>query len=92
MFLSPVSLSPNSVRPPVLRNYESQTTLLTDGRSEDNSLDEVVSVMTTPKTGNRLHVPCEVRVLGAQVESWRWFRCLYETKFIYNYFNYVRDR
>ncbi|KAF0025150.1 hypothetical protein F2P81_022031 [Scophthalmus maximus] len=66
MFLSPVSLSPNSVRPPVLRNYESQTTLLTDGRSEDNSLEEVVSVMTTPKTGNRLHVPCEVRVLGAQ--------------------------
>ncbi|XP_035469664.1 FERM and PDZ domain-containing protein 2 isoform X2 [Scophthalmus maximus] len=56
---SKVSLSPNSVRPPVLRNYESQTTLLTDGRSEDNSLDEVVSVMTTPKTGNRLHVPCE---------------------------------
>ncbi|XP_037609808.1 FERM and PDZ domain-containing protein 2 isoform X1 [Sebastes umbrosus] len=61
-----VGLSPNSVRSPVLRNYESQTTLMADGRSGDDSLDELVSVMMTPKTGNRLHVPREVRILGAQ--------------------------
>nr|XP_019938387.1 PREDICTED: FERM and PDZ domain-containing protein 2 [Paralichthys olivaceus] len=59
------SLSNNSVRSPVLRNYESQPTLMTGGRSEDSGLD-IVSVMMTPKTGNRLHVPCEGRVLGAQ--------------------------
>lgn len=69
LFLSPVPLSPNSVRSPLLRNYESQTTLMADGRSGDDSLDDIVSVMMTPKTGNRLHVPCEVRALGAQVES-----------------------
>ncbi|XP_040885137.1 tyrosine-protein phosphatase non-receptor type 13 [Toxotes jaculatrix] len=56
-----VSHSPCSVRSPVLRNYESQTTLMADGRSGDDSLEEIVSVMMTPKTGNRLHVPCEVR-------------------------------
>nr|XP_046233129.1 FERM and PDZ domain-containing protein 2 [Scatophagus argus] len=61
-----VPLSPNSVRSPLLRNYESQTTLMTDGRSGDESLDEIVSVMMTPKTRNRLHVPREVRVPGAQ--------------------------
>ncbi|XP_039991737.1 FERM and PDZ domain-containing protein 2 [Xiphias gladius] len=61
-----VPLSPNSVRSPLLRNYESQTTLMADGRSGDDSLDDIVSVMMTPKTGNRLHVPCEVRALGAQ--------------------------
>ncbi|KAM9337028.1 FERM and PDZ domain-containing protein 2 [Symphorus nematophorus] len=61
-----VSLSPNSVRSPVLRNYESQTTLMADGRSGDESLDEIVSVMMTPKTTNRLHVPREVRALSAQ--------------------------
>ncbi|KAF1374187.1 hypothetical protein PFLUV_G00246940 [Perca fluviatilis] len=57
-----VGLSPNSV----LGNYESQTTLMTDGRSGDDSSDEIVSVMMTPKTSNRLHVPREVRVLGSQ--------------------------
>ncbi|XP_035853118.1 FERM and PDZ domain-containing protein 2 isoform X1 [Sander lucioperca] len=51
-----VGLSPNSV----LGNYESQTTLMTV------SSDEIVSVMMTPKTSNRLHVPREVRVLGSQ--------------------------
>ncbi|XP_051274443.1 tyrosine-protein phosphatase non-receptor type 13 isoform X1 [Dicentrarchus labrax] len=62
-----VLVSPNTVRSPVMRNYESQTTLMTDGRSGDQeSLDETVSVMMTPKTGNRLHVPREVRVLSAQ--------------------------
>ncbi|XP_028264575.1 FERM and PDZ domain-containing protein 2 [Parambassis ranga] len=59
-----VSISPNSVRSSVLRNYESQSTLTADGRSVDDSLDEIVSVMMTPKTRNRLHVPREVR--GAQ--------------------------
>ncbi|XP_070783707.1 FERM and PDZ domain-containing protein 2 [Enoplosus armatus] len=61
-----VTLSPISVRSTVLRNYESQTTLMADGRSGDDSLDEIVSAMMTPKAANRLHVPREVRVLGAQ--------------------------
>ncbi|KAI3365066.1 hypothetical protein L3Q82_010183, partial [Scortum barcoo] len=55
-----VTLSPNSLRSHMLRNYESQTTLMTDGRSGDDSLDEISSVTMTPKTGNRLHVPREV--------------------------------
>ncbi|XP_068439827.1 FERM and PDZ domain-containing protein 2 [Clinocottus analis] len=57
-----VVLSPNNVRSPVLRHYESQATVTTDVRSRDDSLDEIVSVMMTPKTGNRLHVPREARV------------------------------
>ncbi|KAM3592448.1 uncharacterized protein V6R79_019085 [Siganus canaliculatus] len=62
-----VPFSPHCVRSPVLRNYESQTTLTTaDGRLRDDSLDEIVSVMMTPKTSNRLHVPREVRVVTAQ--------------------------
>ncbi|KAM7371145.1 hypothetical protein PAMP_010636 [Pampus punctatissimus] len=61
-----VPVSPNSVRSPVLRNHESHTTLMTDGRSGDENLDELVSVMMTPKTSNRLHVPREARVLSAQ--------------------------
>ncbi|XP_059181014.1 FERM and PDZ domain-containing protein 2 [Centropristis striata] len=63
-----VSPSPNSVRSLGLRNYDSQTTLMADGRSGDDSLDEIVSVMMPPKTSNRLHVPREVppRVYGAQ--------------------------
>ncbi|XP_073345028.1 FERM and PDZ domain-containing protein 2 [Pagrus major] len=61
-----VHLSPISVRSPVLRNYESQSTLMADGRSVEDSLDELVSVMMTPKTSNRLNVPREVHVLGAQ--------------------------
>lgn len=44
---------------------------MTDARSGDESLDEIVSVMMAQKTGNRLHVPQEV--LGAQVESLIWF-------------------
>ncbi|KAK7918901.1 hypothetical protein WMY93_010185 [Mugilogobius chulae] len=48
---------------PVLRNYESQ---LSDNRSGDESIDDIVSVMTTPKTSNRLLVPREVRIMGAQ--------------------------
>ncbi|XP_023251269.1 FERM and PDZ domain-containing protein 2 [Seriola lalandi dorsalis] len=61
-----VSLSPNSVRSPVLRNYESQATLMTYAQSGEDNLDEMVSVLMTPKTGNRLNVPCEVRGLSAQ--------------------------
>ncbi|XP_029311434.1 FERM and PDZ domain-containing protein 2 [Cottoperca gobio] len=60
------TLSPNSVRSPVFRSYECQTTLMTDGRSVDDSLDEIVSVMMTPKTSNRLHVPRDVRAVGTQ--------------------------
>lgn len=40
---------------------------MADGRSAEESSDEIVSVMMTPKTGNRLHVPGGVT--GAQVES-----------------------
>ncbi|XP_040033289.1 FERM and PDZ domain-containing protein 2 isoform X1 [Gasterosteus aculeatus] len=61
-----VGLSPNNVRSPVMRHYESQTTVMTDVRSAHNSLDEIVSAMMTPKTANRLNVPREVRDLGAQ--------------------------
>ncbi|XP_023196439.1 FERM and PDZ domain-containing protein 2 isoform X1 [Xiphophorus maculatus] len=61
-----VPLSPTSVRSPVLRKYGSQTTLMTDGRSGDDSLDEIVSVMMTPKASNRLHVPRDVRALSTQ--------------------------
>ncbi|XP_032430737.1 FERM and PDZ domain-containing protein 2 [Xiphophorus hellerii] len=61
-----VPLSPTSVRSPVLRKYGSQTTLITDGRSGDDSLDEIVSVMMTPKASNRLHVPRDVRALSTQ--------------------------
>ncbi|KAM4715638.1 FERM and PDZ domain-containing protein 2 isoform 2-T2 [Anableps anableps] len=61
-----VPLSPISVRSPVLRKYGSQATLMTDGRSGDDSLDEIVSVMMTPKASNRLHVPREVRVPSTQ--------------------------
>ncbi|XP_047232107.1 FERM and PDZ domain-containing protein 2 isoform X2 [Girardinichthys multiradiatus] len=61
-----VLLSPISARSPVLRKYGSQTTLMTDRRSGDDSLDEIVSVMMTPKASNRLHVPQEVRVLSTQ--------------------------
>ncbi|KAM7382057.1 hypothetical protein PAMA_012764 [Pampus argenteus] len=61
-----VPVSPNSLRSPVLRNHESHTTLMTDGRSRDENLDELVSVTMTPKTSNRLHVPREARVLSAQ--------------------------
>lgn len=57
---STVTVSPTSVRSSVLKNYGSQTTLTADGKSGDESLDEVVSVMMTPKTGNRLHVPRDV--------------------------------
>ncbi|KAM9837391.1 FERM and PDZ domain-containing protein 2 [Aulostomus maculatus] len=60
-----VHVSPNNTRSPALRNYESQSTQVTDGRS-GNSLDEIVSVMMTPRTSNRLDVPREARVLSAQ--------------------------
>ncbi|XP_029933905.1 FERM and PDZ domain-containing protein 2 [Myripristis murdjan] len=61
-----VNLTPNNVRSPALRNYESQTTLAADGRSRDDSLDEIVSVMMTPKSSGRLHVPQDVRIHNAQ--------------------------
>uniref|UniRef100_A0A8C2KCS1 FERM and PDZ domain containing 2 n=1 Tax=Cyprinus carpio TaxID=7962 RepID=A0A8C2KCS1_CYPCA len=47
------------------RNYESQSTILDDGRAGDDYLDELVSVMMTPKGTHRLHVP-EVRIINAQ--------------------------
>ncbi|XP_065109392.1 FERM and PDZ domain-containing protein 2 [Paramisgurnus dabryanus] len=47
------------------RNYESQSTILVDSRAGDDCLDELVSVMMTPKSINRLHVP-EVRIINAQ--------------------------
>ncbi|XP_016530953.1 FERM and PDZ domain-containing protein 2 isoform X4 [Poecilia formosa] len=61
-----VPLSPISIRSPMLRKYGSQTTLMTDGRSGDDSLDEIVSVMMTPKASNRLHVPRDVRAPSTQ--------------------------
>ncbi|XP_035998368.1 tyrosine-protein phosphatase non-receptor type 13 isoform X1 [Fundulus heteroclitus] len=61
-----VPLSPNCLRSPVLRKYGSQTTLMTDGRSRDDSLDEIVSVMMTPKASNRLLVPLDIRALSTQ--------------------------
>ncbi|XP_015255966.1 PREDICTED: FERM and PDZ domain-containing protein 2-like [Cyprinodon variegatus] len=57
---------PISLRSPVLRKYGSQSTLMTDGRSGDDSLDELVSVMMTPKASNRLLVPRDVRALSSQ--------------------------
>ncbi|XP_031660439.1 FERM and PDZ domain-containing protein 2-like [Oncorhynchus kisutch] len=60
-----VSLTPNSVKSPLLKNYESQTTLMTDVHSGEDDLDEIVSVMLTPKTGSRLQLP-DVRILNAQ--------------------------
>ncbi|CAB1338029.1 unnamed protein product, partial [Coregonus sp. 'balchen'] len=60
-----VSLTPNNVRSPLLKNYESQTTLMTDVRSTEDNLDEIVSVMLTPKTGSRLQLP-DVRILNVQ--------------------------
>ncbi|XP_028332371.1 tyrosine-protein phosphatase non-receptor type 13 [Gouania willdenowi] len=61
--------SPNSARSPVLRNHESPNPLMTDGRAREDSLDEIVSLMMTPKTRNRLHVPREGRMPSAQDRS-----------------------
>ncbi|KAK9965018.1 hypothetical protein ABG768_004132 [Culter alburnus] len=47
------------------RNYASQSTILADSRAGDDYLDELVSVMMTPKGSSRLHVP-EVRIINAQ--------------------------
>ncbi|XP_029484969.2 tyrosine-protein phosphatase non-receptor type 13-like isoform X1 [Oncorhynchus nerka] len=60
-----VSSTPNNVRSPLLKNYESQTTLRTNVLSGEDDLDEIVSVMLTPKTGSRLQLP-DVRILNAQ--------------------------
>uniref|UniRef100_A0A4W5MQS0 PDZ domain-containing protein n=1 Tax=Hucho hucho TaxID=62062 RepID=A0A4W5MQS0_9TELE len=60
-----VSSTPNNMRSPLLKNYESQTTLMTNVRSGEDDLDEIVSVMLTPKTGSRLQLP-DVRILNAQ--------------------------
>ncbi|XP_076025801.1 FERM and PDZ domain-containing protein 2 [Genypterus blacodes] len=60
------ALSPCSERSQVLRHFESQNTLLTDGRLTADSLDEIVTAMMTPKTGNWLNVPRDVRILNAQ--------------------------
>lgn len=51
---------------PTERNYASQSTILADSRAGDDYLDELVSVMMTPKGTSRLHVP-EVRIINAQV-------------------------
>uniref|UniRef100_A0A3B5L179 FERM and PDZ domain containing 2 n=1 Tax=Xiphophorus couchianus TaxID=32473 RepID=A0A3B5L179_9TELE len=58
--------SPEEVQLIVSQPKGSQTTLMTDGRSGDDSLDEIVSVMMTPKASNRLHVPRDVRALSTQ--------------------------
>lgn len=63
-----VSSTLNNVRSPLLKNYESQTTLRTNVRSGEDDLDEIVSVMLTPKTGSRLQLP-DVRILNAQVTN-----------------------
>ncbi|XP_063075107.1 tyrosine-protein phosphatase non-receptor type 13 [Engraulis encrasicolus] len=49
------------------RNYDSQSTLLLEKNrhGNDDDLDELVSVMMTPKSGARLHVP-DVRIRNAQ--------------------------
>ncbi|XP_013128810.1 tyrosine-protein phosphatase non-receptor type 13 isoform X2 [Oreochromis niloticus] len=62
----PISPSSNNFRSPGLKKYISQTTPMTDGRSRDDSLDEIVSVMMTPKTSKKLHFPPEVRILSTQ--------------------------
>ncbi|TNN04155.1 hypothetical protein fugu_001184 [Takifugu bimaculatus] len=59
-----VLLSPMSLHSSSFRNCESQTTLMTDRRSADDSLDDIVSVPMTPKNCNRLHIPR--KVFGAQ--------------------------
>ncbi|KAM4624537.1 FERM and PDZ domain-containing protein 2 [Polymixia lowei] len=64
-----VALPPNNVRSPVLRNYESQTSVTADGHSEEDCLDEIVSVMLTPRTGSRLSIPHDVRILNTKVGS-----------------------
>lgn len=51
------------------RNYESQSTIPADSRAGDDYLDELISVMMTPKSTNRLHVP-EVRIINAQVKHY----------------------
>ncbi|KAF7653920.1 hypothetical protein LDENG_00076720 [Lucifuga dentata] len=61
-----VALSPSSNRSAMLKNFKSQNMLLTDGRSADDNLDEIVSAIMTPKTCNRLSVPQDVRILNAQ--------------------------
>ncbi|XP_078146913.1 FERM and PDZ domain-containing protein 2 [Centroberyx gerrardi] len=61
-----VAFPPNNVRCPVPRSEESQVPPAADGPSGEDSLDEIVSVMMTPKTGSRLHVPRDVRILNAQ--------------------------
>ncbi|XP_034147959.1 tyrosine-protein phosphatase non-receptor type 13 isoform X2 [Esox lucius] len=57
-----VSLTPNNVRSPLLKNDES---LEEYKRPGEDDLDEIVSVMLTPKTGSRLQLP-DVRILNAQ--------------------------
>ncbi|XP_071381020.1 FERM and PDZ domain-containing protein 2 [Centroberyx affinis] len=66
-----VAFPSNNARSPVLRSEESQAAAAAaaDGASGEDSLDEIVSVMMTPKTGSRLHVPHDVRILNAQLKS-----------------------
>ncbi|KAF6723083.1 FERM and PDZ domain-containing protein 2, partial [Oryzias melastigma] len=59
-----VPVSPNCSRSPVLGKYEPQTP--TDGRSANESSEEFVSAMMTPKSGHRLNVPQEARVQNSQ--------------------------
>ncbi|XP_056153588.1 tyrosine-protein phosphatase non-receptor type 13 [Lampris incognitus] len=61
-----VALPPNNVHCPMLGKDESQMTLMGDSHSRDDSLDEIISVMMTPKTGSRLHIPHDIRILNAQ--------------------------
>uniref|UniRef100_A0A3Q0T492 FERM and PDZ domain containing 2 n=1 Tax=Amphilophus citrinellus TaxID=61819 RepID=A0A3Q0T492_AMPCI len=50
----------------IISQPKSQTTLMTDGRSRDDSLDEIVSIMMTPKASKKLHFPPEVQLLSTQ--------------------------
>ncbi|KAJ7987654.1 hypothetical protein DPEC_G00328720 [Dallia pectoralis] len=56
-----VFLTPNNVRSPLLKYDE----FLDEGRPGEDDLDEIVSVMLTPKTGSRLQLP-DVRILNTQ--------------------------
>lgn len=58
-----VALTPNNVRHP-LKSYD-QSSQTVDSQSGRDELDEIVSVMMTPKSGSSLHVP-DVRILNAQ--------------------------
>ncbi|CAL8284701.1 unnamed protein product [Merluccius merluccius] len=72
--LSPINLgnhhpspqsSPQQQRPPA-----------PDSRSAGGSLDEIISVMMTPKTGSKLQVPHDIRIYNAQDGSLSSLNCV----------------